>query len=329
MSQYDPIGPEKESAFQEPQFAPEPPARKGPGCLFWGCLITGILFLVIVALIIASAVLGRNWLINKARDLSEPNPAELPEIQLTDEERQQVLDRWAEFEQALEEGRADEIALDSDAFNVIVQQEEPDAKGRAYFSIEGDELKGQVSLPVDAFGEMLMTDRLAGRYFNASGTFNLFLRDGLLFLQLQEAEVKGEPVPEQIMNELRGQNLAENMAKDPEQRAFFSKFERIEIKDGKIILTSRGTGEAAVEGEGEGKGEGEGEGESEAEPAAEGEAVEPPAEAEGEAEPVAEPTEEPAAEEPAPEPAAEEPAAEEPAAEEPAPEPAAEEPAAA
>ncbi|WP_169973081.1 hypothetical protein [Tautonia rosea] len=242
MSQSDPFGPEKFDMYQEPQAPAAPPERKGPGCLFWGCLISGILFVVTVILIIALVFFARGKLIGVIEEYTDPAPVELPEIQLAEEERQEVIARWETFKEAMDEGRKEELSLSSDEFNLVAQHVVAEAEGRVHFTIEGDKLRGQVSIPVEDLGQKLLgTDKLDGRYFNASGTFDVFLRNGLLVLQIQEAEVKGEPVPDEVMDQVRGQNLAESMADNPEQRELFSKFESIEVKDGRIILTSQGT----------------------------------------------------------------------------------------
>jgi hypothetical protein len=285
MSQRDPFGPEKFDMYQEPQAAAGPPERKGPGCLFWGCLISGILFVVTLILIIALVFFARSKLIGVIEEYTDPAPVELPEIQLAEEERQEVIARWEAFEAAMDEGRKEELSLNSDEFNLVAQHVVSEAEGRVHFTIEGDKLRGQVSLPVEDVGQKLLgTDQLDGRYFNASGTFDVFLRNGLLVLQIQEAEVKGEPVPDEVMDQVRGQNLAESMTDNPEQRELFSKFESIEVKDGRIILTSLGSEAAAPEAAAPEAAAPEGAAESEPEPETEP-APEPVAEPESDAEP--------------------------------------------
>ena len=306
MSMNDPIGPEKYDAYQEPQYA-SPPEKKGPGCLFWGCLISGILFVVTIILIVALVFFVRGKIVDVMKEYTEPTPAELPEIQLAEEERQAIVDRWEQFRTALDDGKEAELALTSDEFNVVAQQVVPEAADHAYFTVEGDVLRGQISVPVEQFGQKLLgTDQLDGRYFNASGTFDVFLRNGLLVLQLQDAEVKGEPVPDEAMQQIRSQNLAENLANDPEKRELFSRFDRIEVEDGKIIMTSKATAPAGEVGAESGEIVEE---PSEPDPAGEaeeGDAPEAPAEPEATVEPDAPaepetPEDEAGAEEPEPE----------------------------
>ena len=302
MSTLDPIGPEKSDNYQEPQYAGAPPERKGPGCLFWGCLISGILFVITVILIIALVFFVRGKIVDVLKEYTEPSAAELPEIQLAEEERQQVVDRWESFRESLDSEEPTELVLTSDEFNVVAQHMTPEAADHVYFTIEGDELKGQLSVPVGEFGKnFLKTDQLDNRFFNASGTFDVELRDGSFRLFLQSAEVKGEPIPEEALAQVKNQNLAENLADDPEKRELFSKFESIEVKDGKIIMTSKGA-EPATEEEADTVIDGESEvapveaTEEVIEPAAEPDSTEPSTESEAEPAAEPEPTEEPEAE---------------------------------
>ena len=241
MSQHDPFGSEKFEVYQSPeQTAFEPPERKPKGCLFWGCLIVAILFVVVVVLIVVGVILARNWAIGAVEQYTEPQPADLPVVEVDEERRTEIVSSWEDFKAALDEGRAAELSLDSDEFNIVAQEMVPKAAEHAYFTIEGDELNGQVSIPVDPFGAMIGTDRLDGRFFNASGTFDVTLSDGVLKIFMNEAEVKGEPIPKEAMQQISAQNLAENLMNNPENRDIISKLERVTVEDGRIIFVSKG-----------------------------------------------------------------------------------------
>ena len=241
MSQHDPFGPEKFEVYQSPeQTAFETPERKPKGCLFWGCLIVAILFVVTVVLIVVGVILARNWAIGAVEQYTEPKPADLPVVEVEEERRTEIVSSWEDFKVALDEGRAAELSLDSDEFNIVAQEMVPKAAEHAYFTIEGDELNGQVSIPVDPFGAMIGTDRLDGRFFNASGTFDVTLSDGVLKIFMNQAEVKGEPIPQEAMQQIGTQNLAENLMNNPENRDIISKLERVTVEDGRIIFVSKG-----------------------------------------------------------------------------------------
>ena len=65
------------------------------------------------------------------------------------EQRQVLKDRVEAFRKAVEAGTPTEpLVLTSDDLNALIE-ENPDLKGKIYVKIEGDEVKGQVSIPLD------------------------------------------------------------------------------------------------------------------------------------------------------------------------------------
>ncbi len=85
-------------------------------------------------------------------------------------------------------------------------------KGKFYVSLEGDQLKGEVSVPLRDMGLTMFK----GRYLNGSATFNLSFQNGALSVTPQTIIVKGKPVPEEYMQEIRKQNLAASLTNQPE-----------------------------------------------------------------------------------------------------------------
>src|SRR5262249_31633184 len=107
--------------------------------------------------------------------------------------------------------------------------------GRIYVSVEGDKLKGQVSLPLDVF----KVSMLRGRYLNGEADLKASLQEGVLIVTLDSIEVNGQTLPEEILTNLRQQNLAKDAYKNPKNAELIRKLESLEIKDGKIILKVR------------------------------------------------------------------------------------------
>ena len=67
-------------------------------------------------------------------------------------ERESVKKRVEEFRKAVKQGKAVEpLVLTGDDLNVLIDEEPELAqlKGKVYLRIEGDELKGQISLPLE------------------------------------------------------------------------------------------------------------------------------------------------------------------------------------
>src|SRR5690606_8940958 len=133
-----------------------------------------------------------------------------------------------------DEGTATEpLILDEDDVNALIA--EGDSKNPFRDSLrvemEGDTIKSQLSLPMDDFP----LPGFKGRYLNGTAELRATLKDGDLEVRVESLTVKGEPLPPQLMDELRKENLAAEMMNDPEARKSLSNLESIEIRDGKLI----------------------------------------------------------------------------------------------
>jgi hypothetical protein len=223
--------------YQTPKFTPEqdeapPPAR---GCFFYGCIIASVLAVLMLIFVGILAFVLYRFLDQGVKQYTDTAPEQLPALKMADEERQAVKTRWETFRKAVEAGTASEpLVLSSDDLNALIEQN-PDLKGKIYVKVEGDEVKGQVSFPLD----FLPLPMFKGRYLNGKADIKASLFDGELIVHLDAIEVKGKPVPPDFMNELRKQNLAKDATKDKDVAAMLRKLESLEIKDGKIILKVR------------------------------------------------------------------------------------------
>jgi len=80
---------------------------------------------------------------------------------------------------------------------------------------------------------------LKGRYLNGSATFNLSFQNGTLSVTPQGIQVKGEPLPEVYLREIRKQNLAVALTNNPEAAAVLRGLEEITLKDGKLVIAPK------------------------------------------------------------------------------------------
>ncbi len=245
---------------------PPPKPAKGPNT----CLIAGAIgCLVVIALVVLVVVGGffavKGVITSMVDEYTETAPVELPAVAISDEELEALQARAAAFTKAVKgegetaaepvsgaaegpevteiaEGGAGEAAAPAEPLvlserdiNALIQHD-PEwqaLKGKVYVSIEDGLVKGEVSFPLDE----LEFEMVKGRYFNGSATFSVQLRNGVLFVTVDSATLKGSPVPEEFMAGLRAENLAKNMQQDPELREFLDKLERIEVEDGTITIT--------------------------------------------------------------------------------------------
>ncbi len=221
----------------------EPP-KKERGCFFYGCLVAIILAVLALIVVSVGGYFGYRAFLGLVNEYTSTTPVTLPKVEMSEEDHKALRERIDAFKKALDEGAdAEPLVLTGDELNAALA-ENPEVAGRVYFIIEGDKLKGQVSMPLDA----LPLPGVKGRYFNGKATFLASLHDGHLVVQLDEAEVNGKPLSEQMMAGLRNENLAKNAVDDPKNAEFLNKLASLQIKDGKITIKAkpkaeRGSGE--------------------------------------------------------------------------------------
>jgi hypothetical protein len=232
--------------YQAPKFSPEPPQvmPRQRGCFFYGCIIASILALLFVILMAVIAFFGYRMLSKAIDEYTSTTPRDLPKIDIPPEQLKTLKERVEGFRKAAENGTPTEpLVLTSDDLNALIQ-ENPDLKGVVYIKLEKDEVKGQVSLPLDKLNFGL----LRGRYLNGEADFKASLSDGVLIVTIESLEVNGQKLPEQFISELRKQNVAKDFYKDEKASETIRKLESLEIKDGKIILKVRAKGGASNDG---------------------------------------------------------------------------------
>ena len=206
----------------------QPPVKRRRGCLFYGCLTSSILALVVLA----GLLLGYLKILNSFTD---KNPMPLPAVKMSDAEMAQVRQRVDTFSQDIRSGRSPgPLELSGDELNALILTDAnlKALKGQLYVSIEGDQVKGQVSVPAARLGLGIFKHR----YINGAGTFKVSLVNGTLYVNAQSLSVKGNPIPDRYMQQVRLQNLAQNFNEDPKTSVGLNKLKSIEVKDGKLVI---------------------------------------------------------------------------------------------
>jgi hypothetical protein len=218
---------------QKPQDPFAEPPRKPRGCLFYGCLIAGILALLTVLTIAGLTYLGVRAYFNVRDQYTSPTPMVLPKLEMSDEERKALRDRIDAFSDALEDGEdAEPLVLTGDELNAFLL-EDSEMKDRIHFFVEGDQLKGEMSVPLGETG----LPGLKGRYLNGKATFRASLQNGQLVINAESAEINGQPIGEPFMADFRKVNLVEDAMDKPITARILRSLQRVEIKDGKVIIT--------------------------------------------------------------------------------------------
>lgn len=203
--------------------------KSSRGCLY-GCLGA---FGVMVALMICGGIGFYFVITSQVKKYTAETPTELPKVEFTAEQMSELRGRLDTFKHALdEELPSEDLVLTADEINALINEEEK-LRGRAYVAIKDGQVSGDISVPTD------MIPGGDGRFFNASATFEVTLENGVLVVTLADAEVKGEKVPQEVIDGMSQENLAKDLYKDPKNAEMIRRFDRIEITDDTIILRLR------------------------------------------------------------------------------------------
>ena len=164
-------------------------------------------------------------------------PADVSAVDVTDQEKAEIFKRVDAFSRALKEGPSgQELTLTSRDLNVLIQKNPGWAGtgGKAYVTLEGDRIHGDVSIPLDKFGTAFK-----GRWLNGAGTFRVETAAGRLLVFMDALSVRDKALPEKLMAGLRNKNLAEDAAKKPETAALLAKLDSVTVRDGKLRIKSK------------------------------------------------------------------------------------------
>ena len=222
--------------------ANETAPRKQRGCLFYGCLSLSILALVIVLCICVGLYFAKQAFDSLVTDYTDANPAKIEEAPYPQPKLQELQARVSTFQQAIDRGSAQplELVLGADDLNALIAANR-DLKGKAFMSIDDDQIKGKVSVPLPDIGPF----KLKGRYLNGSAAFKVALVNGRLDLRVQQVTVNEKALPPVFLTELQKQNLAQEAQNDPDTARLINKLESVEVRDSKVIIRSKATEPAA------------------------------------------------------------------------------------
>ncbi len=221
--------------FRDPYAGPMkgPSPRPPRGCLFYGCLT----LIVMMSLVVLGLFLAYRYFLGTVEEYTETSPRPMPKVEMPAEQVQALKQEVEDFRKAVEEP-GDEprrLVLTSDGLNALIADRDPRAADWVHLEIVGDRLTGEISIPLEELGFA----PLRGRYLNGKATFHVSLRDGQFVVTIDTVEVKGRPLPEPVLSRLRRENLAENIKTDLETAEKLRNLDRLEIKDGTLILETR------------------------------------------------------------------------------------------
>jgi hypothetical protein len=223
---------EQEDVFDAELTTAKPPAesRSAGSCCLFGCLFAMLLMAVLT---VGGGFVAYRFYQGQLAKYTSASPAVLPTVEFSEEELADIEARIKTFKTSVEEGESPEdLVLTAEEINALIAKDE-DLRGRVYITIEDGQVSGDVSIPIGGLpgGK--------GRYFNASAAFDVSLEGGVLIVTLDDAKVKDNPVPREIIDSISRENLAKEIYKNPEVAEMLSRFDSLIIEDDKIILKPR------------------------------------------------------------------------------------------
>ena len=206
------------------------PEKKKRGCFFYGCLTA-------IALIVAGSFavyfLVKSAINTLVMNYTVSAPAELPRSSVPEEQFRQLEARVGAFRQVINGDSVSpaELSLSGSDVNALIEND-PDlkeVKGLAWVDIRDDRIRAKVNLPLDSAG-------FPGRFVVGEGEVSIMLERGILDIRLQQLALNGSAVPEEIMTEVRKENLAAGLYKKESNLDFLKKIDRIEVKNSLVTL---------------------------------------------------------------------------------------------
>lgn len=225
-----------------------PPPQRGMGCFAKGCLILAVFgFILIAACAVGlywgyrhhSAVL-RGTLWAKNARVIEDTPRTIPGYQASEPQIQAIKERWDMFETSVRQHQPAEIEFTSDDLNALVAASR-DLRGGAFVSIEGNQLRFQMSVPIHKYidehvflkGWILRN----GAYLNADVVVAFDGEQSVDHPRIAGIKINGEVLPSDILDwTFNSRSLGNYLAELRETRNTGT----IDVRDGKVILRSRG-----------------------------------------------------------------------------------------
>lgn len=236
--------------YQASKFEPdnlEPP--RGRGCFFYGCVFAGVGVLIMMTLCGVGGFFAYRAMDQVVTQYTGTEPVPLPKLEVSKEEQAALRDRVAAFRKALDAGgETPPLELSSDDVNTLIEQN-TDFKDKIYVTLEGDKIKGKVSLPLDKIGENVpIFGRLVmGRYLNGEAELKASLQNGEPIVHIEALSVNGKDLPEEMMAKLREENLAKDAKRNPQNAEMVRQLESVEVKDGKVIIKARAKDKRAAD----------------------------------------------------------------------------------
>ena len=210
-----------------------PPKKRG--CLFYGCLSVAIVSIILVLMLCVGLYIAKRTMTKLIDEYTDTTPQTIELVTYEPAERRELKSKVDAFQAGINKGEPGaELVLSASDLNALIG-ESSEWKGKVFVELEDDQVKGKVAMPLSNFGPL----KLNGRYLNGAVGLRVTLEDGKLSVRANSVEVRGKALPGAFMSELKKNNLAESVGRDPQQQKELEKFKSLQIKDGKVIIRGK------------------------------------------------------------------------------------------
>ncbi len=216
----------------EGETPPYEPQRKKRGCVFYGCL-AAIVVSILLSILLGGGIFMLYRGISKfVQEYGDDAPRPIAVSELPADELKGLEEKVVAFQAAIEaETPAEPLILTAVQINALIDSN-PDFKGVVAVDFAGDKVRGEVSFPMAKLG-------FPGKFINGTATFDVRVENDRLLITFDSLEVKGKAIPEDIMSKLRMENLAKDSSNDPKVAKQIAQIEKVEVKDGKLVITPK------------------------------------------------------------------------------------------
>jgi hypothetical protein len=223
---------------------PQPTPQKKRGCLFYGCLSVAAIVLLAGVLIGVGAYKFVTTVNAAILEYTDTAPAALPTNSLSVDQLRLVQDRVNAFDAAINgHSNTPPLTLTTQEVNALIadsqQIKDLKLKDRFYVSFDGDQIKAQISMPLEQLKvRFIKTD---GRYLNGDATVAGMLTNSEVTASIVSMNAKGKPLPDQFVAILQGfdENVISNINNNPTNRAVFDGIDSAQVKDGVLVIKAK------------------------------------------------------------------------------------------
>ena len=206
-------------------------------CFIYGCV--GVIAMVIIGMVIAFFVARKAAKVTVEK-FTQTAPIELEEVVISETDYTALESRLTNFVAVARSGEQDAtLTLSGDDINALITQNRTlqQIQDKIRVQIEGEEITGQVSLPLN---NLIPLEMVKGRFLNGTAGLDVSVEDGVLDIRINRLSVGESVLPDQAIEQLKGKNLAEDLPIDPESRKLLNRVESLTIEDGRLKLQVRG-----------------------------------------------------------------------------------------